>query len=90
MLKSLISYPVTRGVHLGICFNVTIVLLGLLWVTVITLVNVAAVGYELVPTTSADFNASYTLWYERYTMGTSWIPQTWNCDPSIIKLGERM
>jgi hypothetical protein len=89
MLKTLISYPLTRPVNLGICFNVTIVLLGILWVTSITLINVAAVGYELVPITSANFNASYTLWYERFTRGTSWIPRTWNCDPSMIKLGER-
>ena len=89
MLKSLICYPITREVHLGTWFNVAIILLGILWVTFITLINVAAVGYELVPTTSANFNASYTLWYERFTLGTSWIPRTWKCDASMIKLGER-
>lgn len=89
MFKTLISYPLTRDVTLGVCFNVTILILGIVWVAVITLVNVAAVGYELMPTLSADFNASYTLWYERFTKRTSWIPQTRNCTPSVIKLGER-
>jgi|SRR6266496_4996574 len=90
MFKTLLSYPLTRDVTLGKCFNVTIVILGIFWVTVITLINIAAVGYELVPTTSADYNASYTLWYERFTSGTSWIPKTRKCDPSMIKIGERM
>lgn len=71
MLTTLISYPLTRPANLDIYFNVIIVLLGILSVTVITLSNVAAVGYEHVPTTSANFAASYTLWYERFSMGTS-------------------
>jgi hypothetical protein len=87
MFKSLLAYPVTRDVKFGLCSNILIVLLGLSWVTVVTVINVAAVGYELVPTTTTKYNASYSLWYERFTP-KSWIPQTRHCDSSIIKIGE--
>ena len=88
MFKSLLSYPVTRDVKFTLCFNIFIVVLGLGWASVVTLINVAAVGYELVPTTTTQYNASYSLWYERFTSRSSWIPQTRHCDTSIIKISE--
>lgn len=83
-----LSYPITRPINLGICFNITFVVLGLAWVAIITIINVAAVGYELVPLTSTLFNSSYTLWYEVFIPSKTWIPQARTCEGSIIKAQE--
>src|ERR1700737_3120221 len=88
MFNSLLQYPVTRPVALGIWFNLIVGILGLSWIAIITIINVAAVGYELVPVTSTLFNISYTLWYERFIPTTSWIPRTRSCEGSIIQLTE--
>jgi len=84
----LLQYPVTRSIALGQWFNIFIILLGIGWVSLITIINIAAVGYELVPFTTTIYNTSATLWYERLPLMTSWFPQGRSCDGSIIKLGE--
>lgn len=61
---------------------------GTVYIVIITIINVAAVGYQLVPVTSTIFNESYVLWYERILPKTSWIPQSRSCDGSVIKLQE--
>ena len=45
------------------------------------------VGYELVPVTSSSYEDSNTLWYEKF-YPSAWIPPTWECEGSIIKLME--
>ena len=88
MFKSLLEYPITRPVSLGLCFNVTIIVLGIAWVTLITVFNVAAAAYESIPITSTQFNASYTLWYERFIPISSWVPPARKCNGSLISLNE--
>lgn len=83
-----LEYPITRPIALGFWFNFFVILGGVGWITVVTIINVAAVGYELVPFTSTNFNASTTLWYERFTPMMSWFPQGRTCEGSIIKIGE--
>lgn len=89
MFESLLDYnltrPVTRG---GVWFNIAIIVLGIAWTTVVTIVNVAAVGYELVPFTSTLFMSPEKLWYEKLLPSTPYIPQSRTCDGSIIKLTE--
>ena len=79
------SYPISRPITLRY-FNVTILLLGLVYVTSITLINVVAIGYEQIPVRSPFYNLSQPLWYERFMMGQG--PKAWNCDASIIKVSE--
>lgn len=88
MFKSLLQYSITKPVTAGICFNVTIILLGIAWVVLITVINVAAVGYEIVIITSTVFNSSYTLWYESFPLLSSWVSSARTCNGSIINLNE--
>jgi hypothetical protein len=83
-----IDYGVTRSANLHPWSILTLIVLGAAWVAIVTTVNVAAVGYELVPVTSTDFNASYSLWYERFIPRQSWKPTTRTCDGSIIQINE--
>ena len=85
-LRSLftLSYPITRPITLGLCFNIPVIILGVAWVTIITTISVAAVGYELVPFTSTLFNSSYTLWYEVF-IPEALVRPARNCEGSIIK-----
>ena len=85
---SLIDYPITRPVHLGVWGNISLIFHGLVWVAFVTVISVAAVAYELVPIISTQFNESYVLWYERLIPSTSLLPQARNCTGSIIQLME--
>jgi hypothetical protein len=85
---NLVDYGVTQHAHFRLTSVVIIILLGVTWVAVVTLVNVVAIGYELVPVMSTDFNASYSLWYETLIPRKSWGPVTRTCNGSIIQLTE--
>ena len=64
---NLLEYPVTRAIRLRRTWATVLILGAILWITVITLINVAAVGYELVPLTSTSYSSSESLlWYERF------------------------
>jgi len=78
------EYSITRSFRFRY-FTEVVLLLGLLWLVFITLLNVVAVAYEVVPTTTTTFNESVKLWYEKF-MPTFWLPQSRNCDGSVIPL----
>ena len=88
----LFEYPITRSFRFSRFQKSVVYLFMLCWTIVVTVINVAAVGYELVPTSSPFFATTYHLWYEKFRpkIGTvpilQWPSRT--CDPSIIKLGE--
>jgi hypothetical protein len=83
----LIEYSVTRPFTLPY-FSVIVSILGIFWIAVITILNVAAVGYDAVPVYSTSFNSSTLLWYEKSAL-ISWLfPPSWSCDPAIIEPGE--
>ena len=89
MLKSLLEYPLTRPIVLNHFGAVTLIATGFLWVVIVTLINVAAVGYEVIPITSMSFNSTYRLWYEKLVSPhTGLIPRSWTCEGSIIKRNE--
>jgi len=88
MFKSILSYSISRPITIGRWFNILSVVLIVGWAALVTIINVAAVAYELVPFTSTSYNETYTLWYERLIHRSSWLPQTRTCDGSIIKLNE--
>jgi hypothetical protein len=69
-------------------FNIVVYTLGGIWTTVITILNVAAVGYDTVQTLSTSFNSSTPLWYERFVL-TRWLfPASWSCSAFLIEPGD--
>jgi hypothetical protein len=88
MLKSFLDYPLTRPITLSLWLNLLIIVVGIIWIVIITIVNVIAVGYELVPFTSTSFNSTNVFWYDRLVPTKSLLPQSRNCSGSIIKISE--
>ena len=86
-MPSVFEYPITRPFTLPY-LTLGIVVFGVLWATFITLVNVAAIGYESLSVISASFNSTGALWYEKFAPTASWFPQSWTCDPSTIQRGQ--
>lgn len=86
---SLLEYAITRPVAIGRRGTVLIVVLFVLYITGVTLVNVAAVGYEIVSFTSTTYNDTTELWYEKLIPASIWRPQTRSCEGTVIKLQER-
>jgi len=82
-----IDYPVTRPFTLPY-FNVIVYILGILWIAFITLLNVAAVGYDVVSVYSTSFNSSTLLWYEKFALTSRLFPRSWSCDPAVLEPGE--
>jgi hypothetical protein len=81
------EYPVTHPFTLP-HFTIIVYVLGTFWTIVVTILNIAAVGYEVVPVFSTSFNSSTSLWYERFAP-ISWLfPASWICDPAVIEPGE--
>jgi hypothetical protein len=84
---NLLEYPVTRAIRLRRTWATVLILGAILWITVITLINVAAVGYELVPLTSTSYSSSESLlWYERFMPKSSWFPRSRKCEWATIRL----
>lgn len=80
-----LDYSTTRSFTFR-CFTPVILVFSTLWLLVITIVNVVAVGYEIVPLTASDYNASTPLWYESF-IPTFWLAPSRQCDPSLIPVG---
>ena len=78
------EYPVTRPFS-SRYFTPSIFVVGIIWLVVITIVNIIVVGYETVPFTSMVYNSTAKLWYERFN--PFWIPPGRSCDPALIPLG---
>jgi hypothetical protein len=86
---SLLEYGVTRPIAIGRRGTALIIIVFVLYITAVTLVNVAAVGYEIVSFTSATYNDTTELWYEKLIPVSIWRPQTRTCEGTVIKLQER-
>jgi hypothetical protein len=91
--SSWFDYPVKRNISLPPGwlrhFNVAVLVVGIIYSIIITVVNVALVGYETKPVLSGTFIRD-RLWYERFTPKQSIIDlnPSWNCSDSIIKINE--
>ena len=85
---SLLEYPVTRPIVLRRWVIACIISGAVIWIVLITLVNVVAVGYELVSVSSTDFNNTARNWYEKVNHLNHVIPSSWNCLYSVIKVNE--
>src|SRR5271163_1618319 len=82
-----LEYPVTRPIPLTRSAIIGILLGAGIFTGLVTVINVIAVGYELVTTTSSDFNATVVLWYDHFLPST-WRPNNLICQPAVINLNE--
>jgi hypothetical protein len=85
---SLLEYHVTRPIILKKWITTSIIVGAILWIIIITLINIVAVGYELVSVSSTNFNNTARNWYEKVLPTDSVIPSSWNCLYSVIKVNE--
>ena len=53
---ALLEYPITRPIPLQRFWSALILLGVVVWITIVTLINVAAVGYEVIPITSTFYS----------------------------------
>ena len=86
-MASWFEYSITRPFTLR-RFTPILLVSGTLWVSFVTLVGIAAVGYETVPAqfTPSEFNTSNPIWYEKILPTSEWIPPSQACEGSKIKL----
>src|SRR5579871_3064315 len=71
---------------LGPCILIS----GSIWTICITLISIAAVGYEYQPVILLDYNSTVHLWYERFIPTTQWISEPKICESSTLKISESM
>ena len=67
-------YPITRPVILSRWATVSIIAAYIIWIATVTLINIAAVGYEPVTVSSTNFNNTDQNWYEKIMHSNSFIP----------------
>jgi hypothetical protein len=85
---SLLEYHVTRPIILKKWITAFIIVGAILWIIIVTLINIVAVGYELVSVSSTNFNNTARNWYEKVIHPNSIIPSSWDCLYSVIKVNE--
>jgi len=83
------EYSLTRPIQLGRWGIVIFWLVALVYVAVITLLNIISVGYENVEILSSAFNATQTLWYQHLPFGNH-APPSLTCNPSQLSWDEGM
>jgi hypothetical protein len=80
------NYPVTRDFTSPYFTSITILLM-IIWLVIVTVINIIAVAYEVIPFTSTSYNESAPPpWYQRITPGFL-RPSIRSCDGSTIPLG---
>jgi hypothetical protein len=85
--SNLFSYGVTRDFNSS-RFTASLLICGAVWISFVTVLSVATVGYEVRSVRTSDFNGTIPSWYERFLRHTPWMAQTKICDSSIIKTPE--
>jgi len=83
----LFEYPVTLPIPLGRWGRVLFWIVAILYVVLITILNVVSVGYEYVQVISPNYNATKKLWYEALPFGSS-APASLICNPTQISWDE--
>ena len=81
------DHPVTRPVTLRY-FNPAILVFGVIYIVIITVVNIVAVGYESSTVISPNFWDHTPKLYEKFLPNSTLLPQTHKCNGSIIKVNE--
>lgn len=81
------QYPITRNFSSPF-FSPVLAVVGFIWMMLITIMCLAAVGYEYESIFTTDFNSTTRLWYEKLFPTTPWTPHTKICQPAILKVQE--
>jgi len=85
---SLFEYPVTRPIRFGRWSQVLFWLIAVLYITLITIINVISVGYEYVQVISSTYNTTEPLWYEHLPLAGSFLASSLICTPAQISWNE--
>lgn len=88
MSQSWFEYPVTRPFNLKY-MNLTLIVLGSIWTCLVTIVMIAAVGYESSQVYLDTFNPESSLWYEKMLPNSGWLSGSTACQGSSVKAGDR-
>jgi hypothetical protein len=83
----ILEYPLTRPVPLTRSCTAILIVAAAMFIGFLTLFNIVAVGYEVVPIISNSFEEPYKLWYERFVT-TKWLPSSWTCQPTMININD--
>jgi hypothetical protein len=81
------DYSLSRPITLR-HFNLLVLVFGVIYVAFITLINIAAVGYEPVTVVDSDYNKTVTPWYQRFLVKTSLLPEPWACNVATISAND--
>jgi hypothetical protein len=79
-----LHYSITRPFTIPY-YTEFVLFFGLLWVGLVTLFNVAAVGYDIVQVFSTSFEPPTQLWYEKFSLTKELFPSSWTCTPALIE-----
>jgi len=83
----LFGYALTRPIKLGKWTLTTVVLSAVLYLAIITILNLVAVGYENVQIAANSYNSSLFLWYQ-HILPVGWAPPTTVCNPAILEVNQ--
>ena len=88
-VKHLGDYNLTRSINLRY-FPTVLILFLAFWFGLVTIINIAIYGYEMISLVSSDYNSAYKIWYDSIlpSKRPESIPASWNCAPSVIKINE--
>src|SRR4051794_19569603 len=81
------TYGVTRNFD-SPRFTLALLICGMIWTAMVTVLSIATVGYEYKSVRTANFNGTETLWYEKLLGLTPWKPQTKICESARIHPSE--
>jgi hypothetical protein len=82
-----LSYNISRPVKIP-WFKRTVLGIGLIYLIIITLVNVVSTGYQIINYSSIDFNGTHGLWYDVFVPGR---PSNYNhrsCEAALLKAND--
>lgn len=78
-----ISRPITAR-----WFAPAVIAAGLIYVIVITFINVISVGYDTINYSSFSFNDTHNLWYDRFVPFRGATYNHRQCEPAILQLND--
>lgn len=83
------NYSISRPITMR-WFTPTILILGVIYVVIITFINIATVGYDTIAYTSTDFNVTHNLWFDNVipSRGSSYNHR--KCDAASLALNDRI
>ena len=81
------TYSISRPIT-PVWFTPSVLGLGLLYVVIITVINVASVGYNNISYTSTAFNDTHTLWFDKFVPGRGSSYNHRVCSPFPLALND--